>query len=429
MSTTRLVRVTIAAPGRRVELAVPDGSPLAEILPDLLGAGDHVADRGVLTSGWTLRRADGTVLEPDGTLAAHEVADGEVLSLLPTRTDWPEHETEDPPRPAADPTEIGPAQPRGVWGPRHTEWTGLAAGATTILLCLLGVTRSGWPGHGPAWWALGLAGLALAIGVALTRGLRDAVAGSVYATVALACAVTGGGLVWPQDSVLGAGLALLVASVTGALVGAGRVAVLVAGATVGLLTVVTAGLTAWTGQAAAVVAGAGLAVSPLIESWSKRLGRLAFPVPPMPRSAISAPVVRADDVHTGLVAGIAAVVLLCQLVLVRSGDTAALILVAMLTAGFMLRARLQHNVARRLALLAAAGCGAACLAADPLLTHRPGWLSLAGPVLVGVAALIVLAGLQFRLRDRDPRPGGYDLLELFCLLAVVPAICAVLGLY
>src|SRR5207248_2803636 len=125
---------------------------------------------------------------------------------------------------------------------------------------------SGWPGNGPAWWALGLAALALAIGVVLTRGLSDAAAGSVYTTVALACAVTGGGLVWPGDRVLGAGLALLAASVAGVLGAAGRVAVLVAGATAGLLAVLAAGLTDGADlaayEAAAIVAGAGLAVSP-----------------------------------------------------------------------------------------------------------------------------------------------------------------------
>src|SRR5919197_1511326 len=90
--------------------------------------------------------------------------------------------------------------------------------------------RGSPPGH-TAWWALGLAGLALVIGIGLTRGLSDAGAGAVYSTVALACAATGGALLFPGDRALGAGLALLAASVLGVLGAAGRVAVANAGVT------------------------------------------------------------------------------------------------------------------------------------------------------------------------------------------------------
>lgn len=449
MNTTGLVRVTVAAPTRRVDLALPATSPLAEILPDLLrDAGDHPAHSGVLTGGWTLRRADGTVLEPASTLAACRVADGEILSLLPTRTDWPEHDEPDEPEPEFDDlVEATAVEQWGSWGPRHTRWAGLAVGVVAVLLGLLAVVRSGPPWRGPGWWALGLAALALAIGVVLARGLRDAGAGTAYAAAALVCAFTGGGLLFADDRsrLLAAGAALSLTAVAGLLVMAGRAALLVAGAMIGLLVVLGGSLSTAGAlpdyEAAAVVAAVGLAFSPLLESWSARLARLPFPVPPpdvagrrhgpsrSPRSAVYAPVVRARDLLTGMIAGMSAVAVPCQVVLARSGDITALLLVAMLSAGFVLRARLHRIVAQRVALLVAGGSGAVCLAADPLLTHRPGMLWAAGPVLIGLAALAVLAGLQYSLRNRTPHPGGYGRLDVVSLVTIVPAACAVLGLY
>ena len=48
MTTTGLVKVTIAAPHRRIDMALPERSPVAEIVPGLLRhAGDGLADEGV----------------------------------------------------------------------------------------------------------------------------------------------------------------------------------------------------------------------------------------------------------------------------------------------------------------------------------------------------------------------------------------------
>lgn len=459
MNATGLVRVTVAAPGRRIDLALPGDSSLAEILPDLLGeAGDRLAERGLISAGWTLRRADGSVLEPGSTLAAYRVADGEVLSLMPTRIDWPAHEDDDVSDPGAstqrcgtddqsdfaDVMEIGAVEPRSWWAARHTRWAGLVAGGVAMLLCLVMVVHSGPPWRGPAWWAFGLAALALALAVVLARGLPDAGAGSVYASVGLVCAFVGGVMLVADGHALGArqllaaGAALLVAAVIGLFGAAGRVAPLAAGATVGLLTVLGAWLTireSLTGaEEAAVLAGAGLVITPWFEHWSAWLARLPLPVAPLDeprpaRIAACAPVVRADGWLTGMIAGVAVVAVPCQLVLVRSSGTAALILVATLAAGLVLRARRQQTVVRRVALLVAGGSGAAFLAADPLWTDRSGVLSVAGPVLVGVVALVMLVGMQCELRGRRLVAGGRDLFELVPLLAVVPAVCAVLGFY
>ena len=58
--TTGLARVTISAPQRRVDVALPEQVPLAELLPEVLRhAGDGLADDGERHGGWVLRRTDG----------------------------------------------------------------------------------------------------------------------------------------------------------------------------------------------------------------------------------------------------------------------------------------------------------------------------------------------------------------------------------
>ncbi|MGD9483791.1 EsaB/YukD family protein [Streptomyces sp. TRM70308] len=76
-------RVTLMAEGRRVELALPAGRPVGELLPGVLRRlGDPPADR------WApprLATPGGAALPPDATLASAGVADGTELRLLPHR--------------------------------------------------------------------------------------------------------------------------------------------------------------------------------------------------------------------------------------------------------------------------------------------------------------------------------------------------------
>jgi type VII secretion integral membrane protein EccD len=220
-----------------------------------------------------------------------------------------------------------------------------------------------------------------------------------------------------------------------------RAAIFVAAATIGLLAMLGAWLSTTEAldgyEAAAIVAGAGLAFSPLLGPLSIRLGRVPMPVlprgtadllrdnPQPPRSAVYAAVVRADGLLTGMLAGLAVAVVVCQAMLVHSGGTAALILVGVLTVGFLLRARLYPIFVQRFALLAAGGSGAFCVAVD-----HANPLPLAVPVLVAVGAIGALAGLWHSRHRASPYLGrAAELLEVAVVLAIVPVVCAVLSLY
>ena len=90
MQTAGLIRITIAAPRRRIDMALPEHAAVAELLPGLLArAGEGLAEPGVAGGGWQLRRADGTPFDLNRTLGSHRVTDGEILYLAPARINCP----------------------------------------------------------------------------------------------------------------------------------------------------------------------------------------------------------------------------------------------------------------------------------------------------------------------------------------------------
>lgn len=452
MNTTGLVRVTVAAPARRIDLALPERSPLAELLPALLGhAGEDLADAGATAGGWVLRRADGTMLEPARTLAAHRVRDGEVLHLTHARTDWPELEYDD----LVDAIATGSSRLGTTWGPRHTRATGLGLGSLAAVLCVLAVLRAGPPWGGPGWWAIGAASLLLSAGVLLARATGDSGAGAVTAGMALPFAFAGGALVLSgyreltelgAAQLLGASSALLLASMVGLLGVVDRATFFVGGATIGLLGLIGAWLATMDSldghEAAAIVAGLGLAFSPLLAPLSLRLSRVPMPVlpkeaadlmrddPQPPRAAVYASVLRADSLLSGMIGGLAVVATVCLVLLIRADSTAGLILVCLLTVGFLLRARLYPIVRQRALMLFPGVVGAACLALGPLMADQGNLLAISGPFLLLAAGAIAMLGVLHSTREPSPYFGRYaEILEVFVVLAILPVLCSVLGLY
>ncbi|UOX90917.1 type VII secretion integral membrane protein EccD [Amycolatopsis sp. FBCC-B4732] len=450
MQTAGLVRLTVATPHRRIDIALPEHAAVAEILPGLLArAGEGLADDGVPGGGWSLHRADGTAFDLDRTLGAHRVRDGEILHLTPRRTDWPELEYDD----LVDAIATGSGHTGRAWGPRHTRVAGLAASAAALLLGLVAVLRAGPPWPGPGLWALTAAALLLTAGVVLARAMRDAGAGAVLAAAVLPYAFAGGGLVLAgrapiTDLSAGhlvlAGAALLAAALAGRLGVAAAPAVFTAAATAGLLAVLggwLATLDDLAGYRAAAVLGGGLlALSGAFAPLALRLARVPMPVlprstadlvrddpqPPLP--LVHSAVARADGLLTGLLAGTSAVVSYCQVVLVRAGGTAAIVLVSVLALGFLLRARLYPIVRQRVPLLLAGTAGVGCLALGPLMTG--GALVPAGPLAFAVAAGATAAGVLLSTRRANPYLGRFaEYAEILLMVAIVPVVCWVLDLY
>lgn len=194
--TAGLARVTISAPQRRVDVALPEHIPLVELLPELLShAGEGLADDGERHGGWLLRRADGVVLAPAQGLFPQGVRDGEVLHLVPARAQWPELEYDDVVEAIAE----GARRRGAAWSPGSTRAAALTGAGVLLTAGLLAVA-----GGGPTWGfgafvALGVAALLTLAAVAASRAYGNGLAGGALGGFALPYAGLGGALLVADD--------------------------------------------------------------------------------------------------------------------------------------------------------------------------------------------------------------------------------------
>ncbi len=405
---TGLARVTVSAPRRRLDVALPEHPPLAELLPELLRhAGEGLPDAGQAHGGWVLRRADGSPLSAAAGLAQQGVRDGDVLHLVPARAGWPELEYDD----VVEAIAAGARRRGRAWDGAATRTTGLVVAGLALLLGLVALFRSPAGSPVPGAVALAVAGLLVLAGVVASRGFGEGVTGAALGGYALPYALGGGYLLLrgtPGFLVGAAGL--LLAGIVGAVgVGSG-LRIFVAGITAGCFGVLGALLAYWQPAAG--------------------LGRLPMPVPAPDaatrpdRARVFAAVARADELVTGMLLGHAAATLAAAAVLARGGGVAGRLLVAVGAVGFLVRSRLFPTVRQRLPLLVA-GAGAALLLAGE---RAPG-PAVAG-ALAGFALLAAVAGTVYRRRPPGPYLGrAADILDAACVITVIPVACGVLGLY
>jgi type VII secretion integral membrane protein EccD len=443
--------VTISSPQRRVDVALPDGVPLAELLPELLAhAGEGLADDGERHGGWLLRRGDGTALSTASPLAAQGVRDGAVLHLVPARAEWPELEYDD----VVEAIAAGSRRYGAGWSDRASRATGLVAAGSALGVGLAAVLRSGPPWTVPGLVALGVCVLLLVVGVVASRAYGDGPVGATLAAYALPFAFVGGLLVLRQGSgvpdewnlLLGATVTLLVALIGAVGVGY-ALRLFVAGATAGVLGAVAAVIghvTSAAGAAAALLAllVAGIGAVPLL---AIRLGKLPMPATTLPadlsagsqglepqpeRERVFAAVARTDEILTGMLQGLTVAGVASSLLLSRTGHVPAELLIAVASGALLLRARLFVTIRQRLPLIVAGVAGFALLAAGVLVKHG-GAMVLGGAFGVAVlAVLVAVAGARYARQSPSPYLGRTaDVLDALCVVSVIPIACAVLGLY
>lgn len=433
-----LTRITVASAQRRVDVVLPDEVPVAELLPDLVHrAGDGLADQGQQHGGWALHRSGGARLAASDSMATAGVADGEVLHLVPARTDWPEPEYDD----VVDAIASGARGLGARWSGAATRITAVAAAGSVLLVGLAGAAFT----H-DRWAALALAAVLLAAGGLATRAYAEPLVGAALSAYALPTAFLGGWhLLQPgADSasrMLVATTALALASVAGALGAGAGSSMFVAGTAAGLLGAAgaSAALVTGTARSAAlvlVVVVGGVAAAP---SLAVRLGRLPLPVvtpppdavdasalaqPPDPRRVQSA-VARADAMLTGLVTGLAATAVAAAWAL-RPAGVAGLLLTLAVGLALLLRARLLVTVRQRVPLLT----GGTALLLLPLAAGTWTLGRFAVPALALAVVGLAVAGVRYSRRSPSPYLGrAADLLDTLCLAALVPLAAAVLDLY
>ncbi|MYU22018.1 type VII secretion integral membrane protein EccD [Streptomyces sp. SID8352] len=277
-------RVTIVAPHSRIDVALPDDVPVADLHPEILRL-SRPSPAEEAPVGHHLVRRDGTVLDGDRSLAAQRVLDGELLALRPFAESLPPAVVDD----VSEAVASAVIRDRSLWRDEYTRTAGLVgAGVLPVVLAL--VAWSSQIRHDMH----GLQGVVAAVaGVLLTTFacVRARVYGDRGAAVALGLgalpcvAVAGSGLV-PLAEGQGVGrlqfllacAAVLVAAVVLTLVSPGGdspfVAFVLAAAT-GMLTTFAALLTGMTPVETAAV-GAPLSVCALafLPGLSLRFARL-----------------------------------------------------------------------------------------------------------------------------------------------------------
>ncbi|MFE0460927.1 type VII secretion integral membrane protein EccD [Kitasatospora sp. NPDC058965] len=473
-ATTGFCRVTVVAPDSRIDVALPEDVPLADIYPEVLRLSGQTQGEGAPT-GFHLVRRDGSVLDSGLPLNAQQVRDGDLLSLRPFAESLPPAVYDD----VADAIASAVEADRRFWSPDLMRAFGLIGAA--LLIVLLGFAL---------WFAdlrhdmHGLPGVLSGVTAVLLVGFAG-VRARVYQDHAAALALGVGAL--PHALIAGTGViavahpgggpgrlqflvgcvAVLVVSVL--LVGLlpERDSVFVAAAVLGtagtLSTFAAVLLTGTPASHIAAVAGvAALAAIGFLPALSARFARLpvGFSAPGQARTRsgrlgeeqtraeavqyerIAHQARRGHEVLVGLVGGSAAVIVGACTVLGFSDAVFAQLLALALGVSTMLRARLFRYTAQVFSLTVAGLLGLALLILG-LALHTPLFilkatsatavdlrtLWLGGSIAAGAALLTAIALVVPRLGVSPFWGRVLDLVDSLLLMSLVPLALAVLDVY
>lgn len=490
--TAGLARVTISTPRRKLDVALPAHVPLAELLPEVLRhAGDGLADDGERHGGWILRRADGAALAVGQALHPQGVRDGALLFLVPARLRWTEIRYDDVVEAIADGARQRGAS--WTAGATRVAGLALAALPVAAGLFAVTRTGSGAPAAvaASALLAAGAAvsrmyrdRLAAAVLTAYAPPYAFAAGSSIAAPASDLPGV---------DGLVGGSVGLVLAALVAAVVVGAELRVCAAAALVGAIGALVGltGKVLPPDDVAAIlltVLVCGVGLLPLL---TIRLARLPLPpltLPPAaategrpddpwpsggqggvagpgwppaggwPGSGAGPPgsgagqvgagagppdgiadgggggvldaVARAEELLTGALVGYALLAAGATLVLVLSGGLAAWLLVAVSSVALLLRARLFAAVRHRVPMAAGGLAGMVALAVALLAAAGPSVLEIVavGGALAGAAS--VAAGRTYARRPPSPYVGrAAELIDTAAVVAVVPIMFAVLGLY
>ncbi len=450
---TGFARVTIVAPRSRVDVSLPLGSTLAELLPQLLHlvGEDPTAQAADHGEEWVLSRVGEPGLDTSRTTEALGIRDGEMLYLA-------EQRTQPPPPVFDDVAEAIGHVARGStsgWKPSTTRVTGLVSSAILLVFGALVVTTA-TPG-----WLSAIMGFVVAVvlvgsAAALSRAGSDSLAGAFAAGAGLAYAFCSGlALFLPAEGIVGVGAPQVVVAFTTLTVFA-IISILAVGdytyffvsvAIVGAIGLVASLLGLATGASAAAVAAGAAAVAvafgPTLPGLSLRFSGLHMPALPqdasdLNRDAEQLPTEKtldqsalADRYLSGMLGATAGILLVAEVLLAASGSMLAMITAAAIALSAMLRARAYARPFQRYAMLVVGLAGVALLAA--------GLVAVFGIIMqlaIVLVALLVGGGsaLGAGLLVPNSRPSPYwgrffDIIEIMLLTSVIPLTLGIMGVY
>lgn len=465
-----LARVTISAPTRRVDVALPEHVPLAELLPEVLRhAGEGLADDGEKHGGWVLRRTDGVALATSQGLFPQGVRDGEVLHLVPAHNDWPELEYDDVVEAIAE----GARRRGSAWTPASTRTATLAAAGVLLGLGLIAILLAGPAWNGAAAVGLGVAVVLAVAGVTASRAYNDGRAGAALGAYAMPYAFAGGAVLvasndrvgvlpflpWIGDSELLAGsVALLIVAALGGVGVASSLRLFTAGVVTGLFGAVAALVSIFTTAAGAAavlisVLVCGIGALPLL---AIRFGKMPTPPVTLPtgsdaaagftgasaagsldaarerpdRETVFAAVSRTEELLAGMLLGHTVLAAGAFLVLAAAGSLSSRILIAVSAAALLLRSRLFVTLRQRVPLVVGGLIGVFALGVDLMRSADATTLLVLSVGVLLLAIVTVVAGATYSTRPPSPYMGrAADIFDTLVVVSVIPVACAVVGLY
>ncbi len=447
-----LSRLTVVTSSTRMDLAVPLELTVAELMASLIETlGPEVADEGAEAGGFVLQRSGETALDPSMTLRACQVRDGEMLHLRMQASQMPEVAYDDVLEAVSD----GVLTKSKRWTDDDTAWACSWFAALCVAFVLGACLLSGPSWLAPAVVSGGLALLLIGVAVVLDRAFERPSTSLVAAGFAIAAGVAAGAMALGGDeTVWGFGAVQLLPAAAAAVLVAAVCRVLLSRGVPGFTATIGTGLLAVAGALAAGVAdldvaatvafmaGIALLASPVIPAVAFKMSRLGLPIVPTGAADLRAETatvdgtrvlrqaVLADQYMTGIVTALAATLGGAAFLLAR-GDWVEVALAGVLGGVALLRARLFSGRAQRLSMLVAAAVAALAVLAGVAGTLE----SVAGQValVLVVAALglgmfwlvVVLPGRRYA----PPSSRAADIIESLLVLAVLPLILGIMGVY
>ena len=472
-TTTGFCRVTVVAPDSRIDVALPEDIPLADVYPELLRLSGQTLPEGA-PAGFHLVRRDGTVLDSGLPLIAQQIRDGDLLSLRPFAESLPPAVYDD----VADAVAAAVAADRSQWTRDMLRTAGLIG--AVLLLTLLGFAlwccdlthdMHSLPGLLSGVTAL----LLIALAGVRARVYDDRGSALALGLAALPHALIGGSAILAPAPGEGPGRIQFLAGCVAVLIASMLLTALMPGgdapfvgavlaSALGTLATFSAIVRDASPREAAAVAGVvAIALIGFLPQLSARFARLpvAFHAPtaggsepdtdPDPDAAdrscdcarIAPLARRGHELLVGLVGGCAAVVVGCSAVLSFSGSGWSEALALALGVSAMLRARLFRHSSQVLCLLLAGLAGLGLLVVGisldlPQFLHRNmddssrvdlHTLGLATAVALG-AALSAAVALTVPARGVSPFWGRVlDLVDVLLPASLIPLALAVLDVY
>ncbi len=449
---TDLCRITVVGPSRRIDIALPSYVSFADLFPAVaryagLDGPDVVGEKG----GWVLQRLGQEPFSPAMTPIQAGLRDGEMIYLRPHRTQLPQLAFDD----VADEIATGLNEQPGRWGPSHTRFVTLSAGAAALVAGAVFILRSGPPWQIPSVTAAAVAAVLLIAVVAAARAAGDSRTGALLGYAAVPYAFLAGLLAAARSttlahlgalSLLSAFAAVLLAAVLAA-AASGEVALFFGLVCASLLGVIGSyiGYASGIGYdgAAAVIAVPALALTPLIPAVSFRMARMTLPEVPRHADDLRRDTLAVDGAEvfdrtkaadrfvTGAASGIGLAAAGAELGLAFARGWLGLITCAVLACVLLLRSRLFSGLAQRLWLMVPAYGALILLAAGAMHgASRAQHLALAlGPLIAG-AALVIGVGMWLPTHRPSPFWGRMaDIADTMLIVALFPLALGVAGVF